>query len=62
MKLKTIEEVAEMTRLPVATLRYHRHLGTGPKSGKVGRRIVYREADVEAWIDEQFAAGNKESA
>lgn len=59
MKLKTIEEVAEMTRLPVATLRWHRHCGTGPKSGKVGRRIVYREQDVEAWINEQFS---KESA
>lgn len=59
MKLKTIEEVAEMTRLPVATLRWHRHRGTGPKSGKVGRRIVYREQDVEAWINEQFS---KESA
>ncbi len=53
--LKTIPEAAEMTRLPVATLRYMRHCGTGPKSAKVGRRVVYRESDLIAWIDAAFA-------
>lgn len=55
-KLLTITEVAEMTRLPEATLRWFRHDGTkGPKSAKLGRRVVYREADVLAWIDNAFA-------
>lgn len=56
--LLTLEEVAEKTRLPVATLRYFRHCGTGPKSAKLGRRVVYREAEVARWIDEQFAASD----
>lgn len=43
-----------MIGVPVATLRYWRHLGTGPKSAKLGRAIVYREEDVIAWVDEQF--------
>jgi predicted DNA-binding transcriptional regulator AlpA len=60
--LLTIEEVAELTRKPVATLRYWRHCGTGPKSAKLGRTVVYREADVRAWIEEQFAASERESA
>ena len=56
-RLLTIDEVAALTRMPVATLRWHRHCGTGPTSGKVGRRVVYREDDVNAWIDAQFATG-----
>ena len=57
-RLLTVSEVAEMTRLSAATLRYFRHEGTkGPKSAKLGRRVVYRESDVLAWIDKAFADG-----
>jgi hypothetical protein len=31
-ELLTINEAAEVTRAPVATLRYWRHLGVGPRS------------------------------
>lgn len=54
--LLTMLEASEITRVPVATLRYYRYLGTGPKSGKVGGRVMYREADVLAWIEAQFEA------
>jgi hypothetical protein len=30
-----------------------RHLGTGPRSFRLGRRVVYRLADVRAWIEAQ---------
>lgn len=54
-RLLTLPEVAELTRTSPDTLRYWRHLGgTGPKSAKLGRRIVYRESDVLAWVDAQF--------
>lgn len=49
-----IEEAAEFLRVPVATLRYWRHMGTGPKSARLGGRIVYKTVDLENWIDEQF--------
>ncbi|MEJ7649408.1 MAG: helix-turn-helix domain-containing protein [Nakamurella sp.] len=49
-------EVAEMTRLPLGTLRYMRHCGTGPRSFKLGRRVLYRQGDVEAWIASQYQA------
>lgn len=51
-ELMFIEEVAEMTRVPVNTLRWYRATGSGgPKSAKVGgRRVMYRRSDVEAWI------------
>lgn len=53
-KLLTVAEVAEMTRIPEATLRWFRHAGKGPKSGKLGRRVVYRTSDVIAWVDAAF--------
>lgn len=52
-KLITIIEAAEILRAPVATLRYWRHLGTGPQSFRLGRRVLYRYADLIAWIDAQ---------
>ena len=55
MKLLTLPEVAAVTRTPIATLRYFRHLGVGPRSFKLGRRVVYREEDVVAWIQSQLA-------
>ena len=55
-QLMTIDEVAEATRVPAATLRYYRHLGTkGPQSFKIGRRVLYRTEDVEVWLAEQYA-------
>lgn len=52
--LLRIGHVSEWTGVSENTLRFWRHQGTGPKSAKLGRRIVYREADVLAWIDAQF--------
>ena len=38
-ELLTISEVADILRDPVATLRYGRHLGTGPHSFRIGRTV-----------------------
>ncbi len=43
-------EVAEELRTPLETVRYWRHVGKGPKSFKVGRRVLYAAEDVEAFI------------
>jgi excisionase family DNA binding protein len=48
--LLTISEAAALLRAPVPTLRYWRHLGTGPRSFRLGRRVLYRRDDVNAWI------------
>lgn len=56
MKLLTMDEVATELRVPLPTLRFWRHKGTGPKSFKIGRRVMYRREDVEAWVNEQMAA------
>jgi DNA-binding transcriptional MerR regulator len=49
--LLTITEAAELLRALVATLRYWRHLGAGPTSFRLGRRVLYRRDDLLAWID-----------
>jgi len=49
----TTAEVAELLRIPSETLRYYRAVGNkGPRSFKVGRRVLYARADVEAFIAE----------
>lgn len=48
--LLTTAEVALILRAPVSTVRYWRYLRTGPKSFKVGRRVVYRRAAVHGWL------------
>ena len=51
--LLTITEAAELLRTPVATQRYWRHLGSGPHGFRLGRRVVYRRTDVDAWLNQQ---------
>jgi len=53
----TQAEVAEMLHQDTtATLRWWRHRDCGPKSMRVGKRVLYRLADVEAWLATQEAA------
>jgi predicted DNA-binding transcriptional regulator AlpA len=49
-------EVEAEFRIPVATLYGWRHRGIGPKSVRLGRRVMYRRSDVEEWIEQRFAA------
>lgn len=55
-KLLYVDEVAEMLRKTPNALRYMVHAGTAPRSAKIGGRRMFRESDVLAWIDAQFAA------
>lgn len=53
----TSEELAQTCRTSVETVRYWRHVGKGPRSFKVGRRVLYRIEDVEAWLAEARDGG-----
>jgi hypothetical protein len=55
-ELLTITEVADIVRVPVATLRYWRHLGNGPRSFRIGRGIRYWHHDVTIWLQRQNLA------
>lgn len=54
MDLLFIQEVADLTRIAPNSLRNMRTEGRGPKSFKLGRRVVYKREDVLAWIDAQY--------
>jgi len=59
-ELLTMQEVADVVRVPVATLRYWRHLGTGPRSFRIGRSVRYWRREVFAWLADQ-ANGDRQS-
>jgi predicted DNA-binding transcriptional regulator AlpA len=61
-QLMTTEEAGQMCRKPAETMRYYRHTGLGPRSFKLGRRVVYRREDVEAWLQQQYLAQVPEPA
>ncbi|MBP1241720.1 putative DNA-binding transcriptional regulator AlpA [Frigoribacterium sp. PvP120] len=53
-KLLTVDEVAERLRRTPAAIRAMRYEGKGPKSAKVAGRVMWREEDVDAYIEGQF--------
>ena len=52
-ELLSMQEVADIVRVPLATLRYWRHLGTGPHSFRIGRGVRYWRSEVSAWLHSQ---------
>lgn len=63
MGLLTLDECAEYLKIPRNTLRYWRVRGdTGPHSFKLNNRVVYKRADVDAWVEQQYAASTAGAA
>jgi predicted DNA-binding transcriptional regulator AlpA len=48
----TTAEVAALCRTSPETIRFWRYVGKGPQSFKVGRKVLYDAAGVEAWLAE----------
>ncbi len=59
----TQREVAAHLRISERTLERHRLAGTGPAFVKLGRRVVYRQGDVERWAEfcTQFSTSEREA-
>ncbi|MDR6613589.1 helix-turn-helix domain-containing protein [Leifsonia sp. 1010] len=53
--LLTLAETAERLRKSEAQLRWMIHSKTAPPSAIIGGRRMFREADVNGWIEAQFA-------
>jgi prophage regulatory protein len=49
-------DLEELTGTKASTWRYWAMVGQGPASFKLGRRRVWKKADVLAWIAEREAA------
>lgn len=53
-KFLTQDEVAKMLGLASCTLRKWRWEGKGPKFIKLGSRVLYRESDIFAFVQENI--------
>ncbi len=54
--LLTLAETADRLRKSEAQLRWMIHVGSAPKSAKIGGRRMFRAADVEDYINAAFDA------
>lgn len=54
--LLTLAEAAERLRKSEAQLRWMIHSGTAPRSAKIGGRRMFRESDIEDYINRAFEA------
>lgn len=45
----TTEDLAERYRTSPSTIRYWRMTGYGPQGLRIGKRVLYDEAEVIAW-------------
>ncbi|MET8401424.1 helix-turn-helix domain-containing protein [Streptomyces sp900116325] len=58
----TTEEVAARYRTSPTTVSWWRRQGYGPKGIKVGRRVLYPEAEIERFERDLAAESTKKSA
>ncbi len=52
-ELLSINDAANLSGHSIATYRWYRATGTGPKSWKCGRYVRYWRSDVVAWMSAQ---------
>jgi hypothetical protein len=57
----TQHEAAALLRLSTRTLERHRVTGHGPAFVRLGRRVVYRRADLEGWTVENTFRSTSEA-
>lgn len=50
-EMATPGQLSDASGLPLGTLAFWRHSGTGPKYMKLGRLIRYRKCDVQAFFE-----------
>jgi excisionase family DNA binding protein len=57
-RMLTIEQVARVLQVPVATVRTWRYRGTGPAFVKVGRHVRVAEGDLIRWLEQRRSGGD----
>jgi excisionase family DNA binding protein len=62
-RLLTLEEVADLLRLPVATLYRQRYVGERPGSlgFRIGRHVRFRASDIDHFIEDLVASSERGS-
>ncbi|WP_137120925.1 DNA-binding protein [Segeticoccus rhizosphaerae] len=62
-RIITLEQVSERTGVALNTLRYYRATGKGgPKTFRLAGRVVADADDVDAWIEEAYAAADDKAS
>ncbi|MBF0185323.1 MAG: helix-turn-helix domain-containing protein [Magnetococcales bacterium] len=54
-------QAAEYLQLAEATLEKMRCRGDGPKFAKLGRTVIYRKQDLDAWIESRVIASTSQT-
>lgn len=62
MNLLNQREAADLCRLSPRTLERYRCSGFGPVYRKLGRRVLYRPADIDAWIERRLRTSTSDLA
>lgn len=60
--LKGHLETAETLNIKPATLKKWRVYGQGPAFLKIGHKVAYDQADVDAWLDARRRASTSQAA
>jgi predicted DNA-binding transcriptional regulator AlpA len=58
----TTEEVADLIRTTAAGVANMRYRGVGPRGVRVGRRVLYPESEVLAWLEARADTAGGEPA
>lgn len=58
VSLLTVREAAEQLRKSEAQLRWMIHTSTAPKSALIGGRRMFRQSDIDIYIEEAFSAAD----
>ena len=53
-ELITTVELSAMLHVPLKSLEHWRYKGAGPRYARIGKRVLYRRSDVEAWLTSAF--------
>lgn len=57
-----VREAAAHIGLSKSTLDKMRHFGTGPQYYKLGRAVIYKTSDLDAWIADRAATSTWQTA
>jgi len=52
--LLDITEASDLVHIPVATLRYLRSRGEGPRAFRLGRRVMYKRKDCLDYVERAY--------
>jgi len=52
-QMRTRAEAAKYLRRPVATLNAWAYRRVGPPFYRVGRAVLYKQSDLDAWLEQQ---------